>query len=130
LPPRPASPMVVFGNDPSSTVTGFGVVTSERGRLRLVEAGCIRTSASEPMTARLLRIHDGLVEALGRHTLDAVAIEAIFKHKSAESALRLGRARGVALLAVARAGHSAHEYNPMTVKSSVGAYGKADKDAV
>lgn len=122
--------MVVFGIDPGSTVTGYGVVAQQRGRLRLVHAGCIRTRASEPMTERLLRIHDGLVQALARQPVDAVAIEAIFKHKSSESALRLGHARGVALLAVARAGYSAFEYNPMTVKTSVGAHGRADKDAV
>lgn len=122
--------MVVFGIDPGSTVTGFGVVASDRGRLRLVDAGCVRTRATEPMESRLLRIHDGLLEALDRHPVEAVAIEAIFKHKSAESAIRLGQARGVALLAAARKGFSPAEYNAMTVKRTVGAHGGADKDAV
>ncbi|MCB9673682.1 MAG: crossover junction endodeoxyribonuclease RuvC [Alphaproteobacteria bacterium] len=122
--------MVVFGIDPGSTVTGFGVVESRRGRLRHIASGCIRTAASEPMEQRLLKIHDGLVEALGRHTVDAVAIEAIFHHKSAESALRLGQARGVALLAAARHGFSPVPYNAMTVKRSIGAHGKADKNGV
>lgn len=122
--------MRIFGIDPGATVTGFGIVDWNRGRMQLVDAGCIRTRPDEPMTRRLLRIHDGLLEALQRHPVDAVAIEAIFRHKSSESALRLGQARGVALLAVARAGYEAHEYNAMTVKSSVGAHGRADKDAV
>lgn len=122
--------MRVFGIDPGSTVTGFGVVDWHRGRMRLVDAGCIRTRPDEPTTVRLMRIHDGLLEALGRHTVDAVAIEAIFRHKSSESALRLGQARGVALLAVARAGHTPYEYNPSTIKSSVGAHGQADKAGV
>lgn len=122
--------MVVFGIDPGSTVTGFGVVALQRGRLRMVDAGCIKTSPDQPMEQRLLAIHDGLLEALGRHTIDAVAIEAIFRHKSSESALRLGQARGVALLAAARCGFSPHAYNPSTVKSAVGAHGNSDKGAV
>jgi crossover junction endodeoxyribonuclease RuvC len=122
--------MTVFGIDPGSTVTGFGVVESRRGRLFLVHAGCIRTRSTEPMEDRLMRIHDGLLEALDRHPVDAVAIEAIFAHKSAESALRLGQARGVALLAAARRGFSPVSYNAGTVKRTVGAYGRADKTAV
>lgn len=119
--------MVVFGIDPGSTVTGYGVIGSQRGRYELVAAGTIRTRAEEPMEQRLLRIHDGLLEALDRQPVDAVAIEAIFRHKSSESALRLGQARGVALLAAAKRGHSPVEYNAMTVKRSVGGFGKADK---
>lgn len=122
--------MVVFGIDPGSTVTGFGVVESRRGRLRHVASGCIRTAASDPMEQRLLRIHDGLDAALRDHPVDAVAIEAIFHHKSAESAIRLGQARGVALLAAARNGYAPIPYNAMTVKRSIGAHGKADKNGV
>lgn len=122
--------MRVFGIDPGSTATGFGVVVRERGRYRFVDAGVVRTTAAQPMGERLQRIHDGLVAALRRHSPDTVAIEAIFKHKSAESALRLGQARGVALLAAAVCGHEAVAYNAMTVKASVGAHGRADKAAV
>lgn len=122
--------MIVFGIDPGSTVTGWGVVESRRGRLHLVGAGCIRTRSEEPMESRLLRIHDGLLDALDQHPVDAVAIEAIFTHKSAESALRLGQARGVALLAAAQRGFSPVSYNTSTVKRSVGAHGRADKAAV
>jgi crossover junction endodeoxyribonuclease RuvC len=82
------------------------------------------------MEERLLRIHDGLLDALDRHPCDAVAIEAIFTHKSAESALRLGQARGVALLAAVRRGFAPVAYNTSTVKRSVGAHGRADKTAV
>jgi len=122
--------MVVFGIDPGSTVTGWGVVAQSRGRFRLVDCGCVKTTSKEPIPERLMAIHAGLVEALGRHEVDAVAIEAIFRHKSSESALRLGQARGVALLAAMQRGHIAHEYNAMTVKRSVGAHGRADKNAV
>lgn len=122
--------MRVFGIDPGSTVTGYGVVQKVRGRLSLVDAGCIRTRSTQPMGERLQAIYSGLVQALQRNTPDQVAIECIFRHKSSESALRLGQARGVALLAAAHQGFAAVEYNPSTVKRTIGAYGKADKTAV
>lgn len=122
--------MVVFGIDPGSTVTGFGVVERRRGRLFHVHSGCIKTSPREPVEERLRKIHAGLLEALDRSAVDAVAIEAIFHHKSAESAIRLGQARGVALLAAAQRGHAPVPYNAMTVKRSIGAHGRADKQGV
>lgn len=122
--------MLVFGIDPGSTVTGYGVVQLSRGRMRYVDGGCIRTRSASPISERLVAIHGGLVEAIARHGPDSVAIEAIFKGKSAESALRLGQARGVALLAAAQAGFEPVPYNPSTVKRSIGAHGKADKAGV
>jgi crossover junction endodeoxyribonuclease RuvC len=122
--------MVVFGIDPGSSVTGFGIVEQRRGRLHYVDSGFIRTAAGLPLPDRLVAIHEGLVEALRTHTPDAVAIEAIFRHRSSESALKLGHARGVALLAARQCGYVPFEYNPMTVKQSVGAHGRADKKAV
>lgn len=122
--------MRVLGIDPGSTVTAYGVVDKTGGRLSLAAAGFIRTNAKQPMAERLGLIHAGLVTALAETNPDAVAIESIFKHKSAESAIRLGHARGVALLAVAQAGFDPAEYNPMTIKRTVGAHGRADKDAI
>jgi crossover junction endodeoxyribonuclease RuvC len=122
--------MMVLGIDPGSTVTAFGVISTERGRFRLIDWGAVRTSSDEEMGQRLLSIHRGLRDAFGRNKVDAVAIESIFRHKSSESALRLGQARGVALLACAEAGYQAFEYNNATVKRTVGAHGRADKDAV
>jgi crossover junction endodeoxyribonuclease RuvC len=122
--------MRVMGIDPGSTVTAFGVVDKERGRLVLIDSGFIRTSAKTPMAERLLAIFTGLEAVFASAQPDAVAIESIFKHKSSESALRLGQARGVALLAAGRAGIEPVEYNPMTIKRTVGAWGGADKTAV
>jgi crossover junction endodeoxyribonuclease RuvC len=122
--------MITFGIDPGSTVTGWGIVRLHRGRHELLASGAIRTRSEDPMGARLKAIHTGLRDALHLQLPDAVAIEAIFRHKSSESALRLGQARGVALLAAAQAGFEPHEYNNQTVKRTVGASGRADKDAV
>lgn len=82
------------------------------------------------MEERLLLIYEGIVAAIERNQPEEIAIEAIFRHKSSESALRLGQARGVALLAAAKSGFKAAEYNPMTVKKSVGAHGRADKRGI
>jgi crossover junction endodeoxyribonuclease RuvC len=122
--------MRVFGIDPGSQVTGFALIYSHRGRFRLEETGCVRMKSSQPIPSRLMAIHAGLVAALERTKPDVVAIEGIFHHKSSESALRLGQARGVALLAAAQAGLDIHSYNPMTVKKAVGAHGRSDKKAV
>ncbi|MFT4975224.1 MAG: crossover junction endodeoxyribonuclease RuvC [Myxococcota bacterium] len=119
--------MVVFGIDPGSVATGYAAVHRKAGRYILLEAGVIRTRVKEPIPMRLLTIHTGLTEALARLKPDEVAIEAIFRHRSSESALRLGQARGVALLAVAQYGLDATPYNPMTVKKSVGGHGGAGK---
>lgn len=122
--------MRVFGIDPGSTATGFAVVDRSSGRFRLIDAGVIRTKSGTPVPERLAAIHAGLTERLAEHAVDCVAIEAIFRHRSSESALRLGQARGVALLAAAQAGHAVHEYNAMTVKKTVGGHGRAGKPDV
>lgn len=122
--------MRVLGIDPGSTVTGLGVVHKERGRLVYVASSCVRTRAADPIPTRLATIHGAIVAMIDEHRPDAIAIEAIFAHKSSTSALRLGQARGVALLACAQRGLLPAEYNPMTVKRTVGAHGRAEKDAV
>ena len=119
--------LLVFGIDPGSNATGFSVVYRQSSRFVLVEAGVIRTRVKDPVPMRLRTIHAGLVEALARAKPDCVAIEAIFRHRSSESALRLGQARGVALLAAAQHDLEVTAYNPMTVKKCVGGTGRAGK---
>jgi crossover junction endodeoxyribonuclease RuvC len=122
--------MRILGIDPGSNATGWGVIASERGRHRLVAAGVVRTRATDPFDVRLMQIHAGVCAVIAEHRPEASAIEEIFQHKSAESALRLGMARGVALLALAQADLAPVGYNPMVVKRSVGADGRADKAGV
>ena len=119
--------MRVFGIDPGSVATGFAVLRRVQGRYILDEAGVIRTRSTEPIPERLHAIHSGLAAALAKWSPDCVAIEAIFRHRSSESALRLGQARGVALLAAAQAGLAVSEYNAMTVKKTIGGHGRAGK---
>ncbi|HMV69865.1 MAG TPA: crossover junction endodeoxyribonuclease RuvC, partial [Myxococcota bacterium] len=104
--------MLVLGIDPGSTSTGWGVVRLDRGRYHLVGAGCVRTRSDDPMAGRLVAIHGGVAAVIAEHRPDTIAIEQIFAHRSAESALRLGQARGVALLAAGQAGYEPVAYNP------------------
>ena len=122
--------MRVFGIDPGSTATGYAVVSRRAGRFTLLDAGVNRTRSKDPIPTRLAAIHSGLATQLAGHQVDCVAIEASFRHRSSESAIRLGQARGVALLAAAQAGLEIHEYNAMTVKKTVGGHGRAGKPEV
>jgi crossover junction endodeoxyribonuclease RuvC len=88
----------------------------------------IRSNTKADVPTRLKQIYDGITEVVKRHTLEEAAIESIFRHKSSESALRLGQARGVALLALAQANLPVSEYNPMAVKKSIGGTGRAGKN--
>ena len=112
--------MRVFGIDPGSTATGFAVVQKNGGRFQLLSAGVIRTSSKDPIPDRLKTIYQGLSAQLTVSNVDCVAIESIFRHRSSESAIRLGQARGVALLAAAQHDRQVFEYNAMTVKKTVG----------
>jgi crossover junction endodeoxyribonuclease RuvC len=118
----------VLGIDPGSRTTGWGVVERVGGRLRCVAAGVVRTRPVDPMPTRLQAIHRGLVAVLAEHGPTEVAMEEIFTHKSAASALVLGQARGVALLCVA--GLPLHTYNASTIKKTASGSGKADKAQV
>jgi crossover junction endodeoxyribonuclease RuvC len=120
----------VLGIDPGSRFMGYGVVEERRGRLSHVGHGVIKVDPDAPLELRLKELHDALLTALRLYKPEAVAVEGVFTFRNARSALILGHARGVALLAAAQVGLSVHEYPPARVKRSVGAGGAADKDAV
>ena len=122
--------MRIFGIDPGSRSTGWGVVAREAGRYVLVAGGAIRPNPAGPMPERLHQIHRELAEAIAAWNPECVAIESIFAHKSSTSALVLGQARGVALLAAAQARLAVFEYNASTVKLSVAGSGAATKEQV
>ncbi len=119
--------MRIFGIDPGSVRTGYGCVESDGSRHRLVTCGAIAAPARLPFPARLLAIHADLSALLATWKPDAVAIEALFHAVNARSALQLGHARGVALLAASQAGLPIAEYAPAEVKRAVVGYGRAEK---
>lgn len=120
----------VLGVDPGSRSLGWAVVLREHGRYRLLDGGAVRPDAEAPMATRLDTLYQGLRAAIVASAPDCAAIEAIFSHRSATSALVLGQARGVALLALAHAGLEVSEYNASTVKLSVAGSGRAEKAQV
>lgn len=121
--------MSILGIDPGSHRTGWGLVRSEGSKLRYVAAGVVH-AVGEDLSGRLLQIAGGLDDVLAEHRPSAVAIEDVFHHKNSQSALRLGQARGVALLSVARAGVPVYEYAPADIKRAVVGNGRADKETV
>ncbi|HEX9006216.1 MAG TPA: crossover junction endodeoxyribonuclease RuvC, partial [Bacteroidota bacterium] len=124
-------PLVVLGVDPGTLVTGYAVVArGARGKETLVAAGTIRNGSSQPIPSRLRRIYDGLAALIAKHRPDEFAIESSFYGKNAQSALKLGQARGVSLLAAALADVAITEYSPREVKRSVVGNGAASKQQV
>jgi len=119
--------MRVLGIDPGSRRTGWGVVQLEGTRLHHVGAGTIAVPEKLPLAKRLHMIHQGLQQVIAEHQPEAVAVEEIFFAKYANAALKLGHARGVALLAAAQAELEVHEYPPAVVKRTVVGRGAADK---
>jgi crossover junction endodeoxyribonuclease RuvC len=119
----------VLGIDPGSRYLGYGVVEERAGKLIHVGHGVIR-AGDGPLAERLKVIFLELQVAVDAFRPDSVAVEGVFTHKNARSALILGHARGVALLMAAQAGLSVHEYAPARVKRSVGAGGNDGKEGV
>ena len=120
----------VLGVDPGSVRTGYGIIERDGTRLRLIVAGTLTAGEKAPLEQRLLLIHTGLVALIAEHAPQAAAVEDIFMAKFPNAALKLGHARGVALLAIAQAGLDVHPYPPSVVKRSIVGKGAADKTQV
>ena len=119
--------VLVLGIDPGSIVTGFGLVEQDEGAMRLVAWGSVRTSSRAALPERLSRIYAETVRMIDAHRPDEVAVENVFQAKNVRSALKLGHARGVTLLAAAQAALPIFEYAPREVKQSVVGTGSATK---
>ena len=119
--------MRVLGIDPGSRRTGWGVVQLEGTRLRQIASGTIVAPAKMALEKRLRIIHDELGQIVAAHEPQAIAVEEIFFAKYANAALKLGHARGVALLVAAQSELGVHEYPPAIVKRTVVGRGAADK---
>ena len=122
--------MKIFGIDPGSDRTGYGCVAVEGSRHRIVLSGAISTPAFASFPEKLLAIHTGLTALLAECRPDCVAIENLFYANNARSALKLGHARGVAMLAAVEAGLPIAEYTPAEVKRAVVGHGRAEKQQV
>jgi len=121
---------LILGIDPGSRVTGYGLVKEgERGRLTYVASGCIRLKGSR-LSDRLQEIFDGVSLLMREFQPDEMAIESVFMHKNANAALKLGQARGAAIVATSIHGVRVDEYSARQVKQAVVGHGGAEKDQV
>lgn len=122
--------MRILGIDPGSVQTGFGIIHEERTSLIYIDCGVIRTSSAAPIPARLKRIYHELKIVMERYRPDVVSIENIFVARNVRSALKLGHARGVAILAAVNSGLDVAEYTPAEVKKTLAGSGRAEKSQV
>jgi crossover junction endodeoxyribonuclease RuvC len=122
--------MRILGIDPGSGSTGYGIIDTDGSKHRAVLFGAIQTNARRPFHERLLKIHEELTRILQREKADVMAIEEVFYATNVQAALRLGHARGIALLVAAQQGIGVSEYSPLEIKSAVVGYGRADKTQI
>ena len=123
--------MIVVGIDPGTQATGYGVVAARGpGSYSLLECGVIRTSSKAPLALRIREIYEGVCEILDRYQPRTVSVERVFQGKNVHSALTLGHARGVVLLAAELRDIELAEYAPREIKKAVVGFGSAGKDQV
>lgn len=121
---------IVLGIDPGTAILGYGAVAVEGDELEALAFGVITTSASIPLASRLLLLFDGLAQVVEQTHPTEAAVEQLFFARNVQSALAVGHARGIALLAAARRGLPVSEYTPLQVKQAVVGYGRATKEQV
>ena len=122
--------MLIIGLDPSLTCTGWGIVAKSGSRLSHVANGQVRTDSAAPLADRLVQIDRELTDVLLAHRPDSGAVEEVFVNANPQSTLKLGQARGVCLLALARAGMPVSEYATRLVKKALVGTGAAEKAQV
>ncbi len=120
----------ILGVDPGLRNTGWGIIECEGPRLAFIACGVIRPDADAPMAQRLLCVHEALTAVIAAHAPAEVAVEETFVSRDAKASLKLGHARGVALLVAAQAGLKVAEYAPRLIKKAVTGTGTAEKRQV
>lgn len=122
--------MIVLGIDPGSRITGYGIIEQQGNRLVHVDNGAIFTDSAKDFAGRLKQIFDGLTAVIAHFHPDEAAVENIFFSTNVQSALKLGQARGVAIVAAVNAGLPVAEYTALQVKQAVVGQGRAEKGQV
>ena len=120
----------ILGIDPGSRVTGYGVIDSDRGALAFVACGVVKTTPNYPFANRLNEIFDGINEVIQVHNPAVAAVEEVILSQNPGTAIKLGQARGAAVVAAMQNGLSVNDYSPRKIKQAVAGYGQADKEQV
>lgn len=120
--------MIILGIDPGIAITGYGIIKAgKNSQLYMIEYGCVRTSKEDEHADRLLKIYTDLKKILKKHKPDKIAIENIYFAKNVKTAMRVGEARGVAVLASSQSKAQIFEFTPLQVKQALTGYGHAAK---
>ena len=119
--------MIILGIDPGTATTGYGVVKNENGNLEKISYGCILTKSSESLDIRLDIIFNDLMEIIKKFKPEMIAVEELFFASNAKTAISVGHARGVILLACAKSKTPVYEYTPLQVKQAICGYGRGEK---
>jgi crossover junction endodeoxyribonuclease RuvC len=122
--------VIALGIDPGTATCGFGVVAMEGGRLRLIDAGCVRTTVDSTDAERLAQLYAALAGLVSQHSPERLAVERLYFQRNVRTAMAVGQARGVALLVAAQHRLPVDEPTPNEVKMSVCGNGAADKQQV
>ncbi len=123
-------PIRILGIDPGLKNTGWGVIEAQGSRLAFVACGCVRSDGAERLAVRLRQLHEGLAKVIAEYLPDEAAVEETFVNRDPQSALKLGQARGIALVVPALAGIAVAEYAANLVKKTVVGSGHAEKAQV
>jgi crossover junction endodeoxyribonuclease RuvC len=122
--------LIVLGIDPGSQTTGYGIVERKRQGITHIKHGEIKANKKEPFSISLKNIYNNLNQIISHSSPDAIALEDIFYGKNVKSLIKLGHARGVAILAASQSNIPIFEYTPLEVKKAVVGYGRAEKSQV
>ena len=122
--------MRIIGIDPGYAILGFGIVDMKGGRFSLVEYGALTTEAGQAMPDRLRSIYAGLMEKIAEADPDVAAVEELFFNTNVKTAIKVGEARGAAILACTNSGLPVYEYTPLQIKQALAGYGRAEKEQI
>lgn len=122
--------MRILGIDPGFAIVGYGVIDYEKGKYKTVDYGKITTPAGMEMPLRLKTVYDGALRLIETYNPDVLAVEELFFNTNVKTAIAVGHARGVIVLAAANNGLKINEYTPLQIKQAVVGYGRADKNQV
>ena len=122
--------MIILGIDPGIAIVGYGVIECKGNRFKALDYGAITTEASIPFTERINIIYDEMATLIDKYNPTDLAIEELFFNKNVKTAIKVGQARGVEILAAVHKGLNIYEYTPLQVKQGVVGYGRAEKRQV
>lgn len=122
--------MIILGIDPGTAITGYGVLETSSGKLKMIETGCVLTDKDLPMPQRLNLVGEGIRGVIKKFNPEVMAIEELFYFKNKKTVISVGQARGVAVFIGCSCNMEIREYTPLQVKQAVTGYGRADKNQV